>query len=314
MRDVFNEIVSFLSFNHILAVFLLSLLIGMFMMICRKVRTGANGLIVYSVISSVLLLLLPTAFLMRKFQTVFFTYTTLWVMVPVIPVTAFCLTAGIPEIMKLKKSTRIITFILIVCLLLCCGNMGKLSKSGKELPNLKEEEITIGDCIPILQRLDEIAVSAASEGDDFVFLAPPSITEYARQYSGNIKMLYGRDIWDGSLAAYNYNSYSEECLSLYNWMLYSDAYGCLYYGDAVITENFNYEGLDYDLLDAEGKLHGGPAYAEAAKSLGVDAIVFTVNEKTDRAALDHIENVLSAHSEYVEVDSPVSQGYLIMYL
>ncbi len=326
-KEVFSEMYTFVSSNHILMVFFIAVVSGIFIMLMnsqkkteyvkvldREIKPGMS-LILYGGFAALALLFLPAAVLFRKFQTVFFSYKNLWVMIPVIPVIAFMITCLITHAKQLKRPVRIITFVLSLFLLLCCGNMGVISQEGRELPQYKEEDITFGDSIPVLEKMKEISLSAKEAGTESpVFLAVPAITEYARQYSGYIKVLFGRDIWDGSLAAYNYNSYSEEMKSLNTWMTYFDAYGTLYYADNQVTDTFDYSNLDYASMDANEALHGGLPFAVLAKELGADAIVFSVNEKTDRAGLQYLENALSAHSEYVEVDSPADEGFVILFL
>ena len=322
LADVFSEIVSFISTNHFLAVFYICVTVSFFILVFRNEKNSetlaglkralspAAGLIIYSVIAVLLLVLPVTALVLRKFQTVFFSYNTLWVMVPVIPLSAFALTVFSGLLRKTKKSIGVFALILSIFLLLSCGSLGNtgLKVKGTELPGLKEKEITFYEAMPVLKRLSDLP-------NDALILATPAITEYIRQYTGKIKTVYGRDIWDLSLASYNYNSYDEISKKLYEWMLYSDSYGCIYYqGGSNVINDFDYSVLDHAALDEDSSYLGGVKAAKLAEEKNVSVICFSVNEKTDRAGLEHLKTALSAESEYIEIDSDYDMGYYLLFL
>ncbi len=333
MLKVFTEIYSFISENHIVAVFFICSLAGTltilfgntgsvkntasteqsdaFSSVLRKRLMPASFLLIYSVGMTILLIFPPTATVFRFFQTVFFRYSALWTMVPLIPVTAFVLTSAAGSTGGTGAKTAIPVFVSVSLLILLCGSLGTYHVRRDILPGLKEQEISYDEAAPVLSRLAVI-----SESDpDLVILATPAITAYSHFYSGHIKTLFGRDIWDISLGAYNYSEYSDDLKDLYEWMLYSDAYGCICYKDSgSILDDFNYDGIDHEALFSDPGYLGGPAFAKMARELGCGAIVFSVNAKTDRAGLECLEKTLSAHSEYINVDSSFDEGYLILYL
>ena len=49
-----------------------------------------------------------------------------------------------------------------------------------------------------------------------------------------------------------------------------------------------------------------------AKELGVSCIVFTINEKTDRAAITHIEEVTGLAGEFIKVEATYDEGYYVL--
>lgn len=54
--------------------------------------------------------------------------------------------------------------------------------------------------------------------EEICLWAPKAILEYARETDASIKLLYGRNMWDQWLNAYAYDAYSEDMVSLYQWM------------------------------------------------------------------------------------------------
>ncbi|MBQ3898660.1 MAG: hypothetical protein II741_02330, partial [Lachnospiraceae bacterium] len=194
-------------------------------------------------------------------------------------------------------------------ILFICGSMGYFQYNEQDYPDLKEANTSFEETLPLLEKLQSMADETSA---DFIILAPPFITEYSRLYSGDIKTLYGRDIWNGSLAPYNYTVYSEEIKDLYYWMLYEDSYGAIYYKTPRAVTTFNYEGLDYDAFDKDPESFGGINFIKRAKELGVSCIVFTINEKTDRAAITHIEEVTGLAGEYIQVEADYDEGYYIL--
>lgn len=54
--------------------------------------------------------------------------------------------------------------------------------------------------------------------DGDVLVAPNDVIEYARAYDGDLKLVYGRDMWQLALRAYTYNVYDEEIKEIYEWM------------------------------------------------------------------------------------------------
>jgi len=53
---------------------------------------------------------------------------------------------------------------------------------------------------------------------DTVLWGPKEILQYLRSHSGQVILLYGRDMWDAGSGAYDYEAYSKEETDCYNWM------------------------------------------------------------------------------------------------
>ncbi|MCR4618652.1 MAG: hypothetical protein K5669_10790 [Lachnospiraceae bacterium] len=323
MNNIYNSILGFVSDNHYLAILLLCIVFSAIVAFI-PVRSENRSLvslkagfkehsyfIIYCGIFSVLLLIPVTAFIFRQFQTVFYPYEYLWALVPVVPMISFVLVSMSTFLKELKKSVAIVVCVFVSAILFVCGSMGTYTKADRDFPDLKGYDTTYEEVIPVLDRLNELN---GSSQDDFIILASPAVTEYAHFYSGDLKTLYGRDMWDGGLAPYNYTVYSDTVKDLYKWMLYEDSYGAVYlkeYGD---VSTFNYTDWNYDALDASDNPFGGITFVNKAAELGVKVIVFTVNEKTDLTAISHIEEVLGISGEFIEVKSAYDKGYIIFCL
>lgn len=321
MADAFSSIQNYISNNHILAPLLLCLVFSLLLIFIKipassepanEVQTALNkqrGLLFYSLVSAILLLIPISVFILRKFQTVFFGYDYLWALVPIIPVTAFALTCMSGFLKSIAKKKAAFVCIAAAAILFICGSMGYFQYNEQDYPDLKVADTSFEESMPVLEKLESMAKGSA---EDFIILAPPSVTEYSRLYSGDIKTLFGRDMWNGSLAPYNYTVYSEEIKDLYYWMLYEDSYGAIYYTTPRAVTTFNYEGLDYDAFDKDPESFGGINFIKRAKELGVSCIVFTINEKTDKAAITHIEEVTGLAGEFIKVEATYDEGYYIL--
>ncbi|MBR1860424.1 MAG: hypothetical protein IJ796_00975 [Lachnospiraceae bacterium] len=324
LKSVINEIYSFYGANHIIAFLLLSLILGITVLlikntgnrreisVLKKELCPVGPLLLYGITISLLLCIPFTALVLRHFQTVFFSYSQLWAMVPVIPIIAAVFTCASTLLKKLSKGKAIALTGLMLAIPILFFGIGSGKKTGDELTGQKEYEISYEEAIPVLERLSE---AASGRKNGLTILSTPAITEYSRQYSGNIKTIFGRDIWDGSLAAYNYTVYDSDHINLFHWLLYCDVYGCVYYLDSpLVITSLNYTALDYEALDNDPGYLGGPALARLAKQKGVDAICFSLNEKTDTAGLEYIRQAMSADYEIIDVDTDYDTGYYIMYL
>lgn len=318
---LFQNALDYIASNHILAVYLLCICISFFVVLAVKDKTIEGGvyadlnkgkaLFFYGAVMYALLFFPISAAVLSKFQSVFFSYNYLWIALPVVPTVAIALTAFSGSLKSLKKSTAIITVVMVLVLLLLCGNMGVNTKKDVATNEWKEAELSFEEVKPIIDKMQEIADS----DPDALFLAPPSVTKYAHWYSGNIRTLYGRDMWEASLGAYHYDEYSDEVKDLYTWIEFIDAYGIFYYCDGPeFYDCFDLKNLDYDYMDSSEKYYGGIKFALMAKEQGVTAICFPINEATDRAALERIEKALSVSGESIEIESSVDDGYYTLYL
>jgi hypothetical protein len=273
-----------------------------------------SSLLIYSIIMLVLIILPPTAYLLGLGQTVFFSHDYIRICLPFIPATAALLSdlTG-----YLKGRSKVISAFAVVISAFFIFVLGGFGSSKSDARNVIDPEFPCDpyeSCIPVIDRLS--LLSEEHEGGDYLVLAVPSLTQYIHLRTGSVSTVFGRDMWDGDVKAYNTEVCDDTTDDLYHWMLYNEYFGCVYYmqNDSV-TDGLDYSGLDHAALDA-GDLYtgGGVRFAQRARELGIDAIVFCVKDNTDMAALSHIEQVMSASHEYIGIDSDVNSGYYILFL
>ena len=272
-----------------------------------------SSLFLYSIIMFILLLLPPVKYLLGLGQTVFFSHDYIRICLPFIPAVAAVLTDLTRYLKGRSKAIAPLAVVISAFIIFVLGGFGS---SKSEANNMIDPEFPVDSyesCIPVIDRLTGLT---EEHNGDYLVLAVPTITQYTHLRTGSVKTVFGRDMWDGDVKAYNTEVCDEPTDDLYHWMLYNEFFGCVYYmqNDSV-TDGLDYSSLDHAALD-EGDLYtgGGVRFAQRARELGVDAIVFSVKENTDMAALSHIEQVLSASHEYIEINSDVSLGYYILFL
>ena len=168
-------------------------------------------LICYTTTVIILLLFPLSAVVLMKYQTAFYSYGWLWSMVPINGMIAY----GGVEIYnqcyskhwkrsKYKTSAGIAFGLALLAL---CGNMGSDILDTQYGQETKAEVNVIVDYL-----------TRTGNNTNICIWAPQSVMEYARYHSGEIQLLYGRDMWNHSLGAYSYDVYSEEKNTLYEWM------------------------------------------------------------------------------------------------
>lgn len=101
--------------------------------------------------------------------------------------------------------TRMLGAVVAICLLIISGN---LLTEGVEVNFTFSKEKVPANVMEVLELLED--------GD--VLVAPNEVIEYARAYDGDLRLVYGRDMWQHALRAYTYNTYDDETCELYDWM------------------------------------------------------------------------------------------------
>lgn len=178
----------------------------------------------FSLAMLLLLLFPPTAWLLVRYQTVFYGSQNIWRLLPLTAVLAYGLVLA---------ETKMLSFVL------------QVRGRGKSIPGRKKEglyEVLILAVLAVLlllggtlslgrtvteerERMDglpkeaEILTFLDIPKDDFVYLlAPDEISSWARVYSGNLLLPYGRDLYEPELTAFLYDTYDEEMLLLHDWI------------------------------------------------------------------------------------------------
>lgn len=168
---------------------------------------------------TVMLLFPPSAWLLMKYQTTYYTYSNLILLLPLPGIIAcgFTEVITVAEINDTKRKSRNIflkKYKEIFCcsllavaagLLFLCGTM----ISGEWKSNTVENGLKIpGSILEILEKIPE----------GRTMIAPDEVLEYARAYNGEIRLLYGRDMWNPALRAYTYDTYPEELVIFHEWL------------------------------------------------------------------------------------------------
>lgn len=176
-------------------------------------------------LTMLLLLLLPlSAELLIRYQTAFYGRENIWRLLPLTALLAYGLVltetkmlAALvrieahkqsPPNIKNERLREVFVLVILTALLLISGTLSAdKTETGKRagLNGLPREA-------QILTFLD-------IPKDDFVYLlAPDEVSSFARIYSGNLLLPYGRDLYEEGLNAFLYDAYDEEMLLLHDWI------------------------------------------------------------------------------------------------
>lgn len=172
---------------------------------------------IYSLVMTGLLLFPLSAWILMKYQTRFYGYGHLWALVPVTGITAWgavalgdmareqlpkdsCLSRG-------KYGASVLTglFCLIIFM---AGSMSLMPLNRQEAVNEQK--------VPAAQQ--EVLEWICENVENPKLWAPAGVLEYARAYSGDLRLIYGRNMWDHALNAYTYDQYDETLQGLYEQM------------------------------------------------------------------------------------------------
>lgn len=169
-------------------------------MVYRK--NSRKSLLIYGTVLAVGCVIPVTAAGLMLYQTKFYDYQWIW---SVVPMTVLIAYGAICFLGEYKGDWRLIG-LLLTALILCSG-LGKTPVQGDAAA------VERANAEAVLQQLQEL-----SPESDIYLWAPKEIMEYARETDASIRLLYGRNMWDEWLSAYSYDTYSDELISLYEWM------------------------------------------------------------------------------------------------
>lgn len=169
-----------------------------------------KGLYSYTVLMMFACIFPVSAVVLMLYQTRFYDYEWLWSLVPMTVVIAWGITEFFYEYWKELSPSRWkrglpVTALLLAVLVLCSG-LGLTRRSWNE------EQIRRNKADGVIDQVLEI------QDGDICFWAPREIMEYARERTGRLSLLYGRNMWEEALNAYTYDVYSQEFRELYLWM------------------------------------------------------------------------------------------------
>ncbi|MCM1101295.1 MAG: hypothetical protein NC079_04210 [Clostridium sp.] len=177
--------------------------------------TGQKGsrrrLVIYAAVMAALCICPVTAAVLMVYQTRFYDYQWIWSMVPMTAVAALGGTVFLTGQWKTGRGYRTwarnaAVTLCVAAILVLCGNMGQAQAEDTYI-NLDRERAEA-----VLEKAREVCPG------EICLWAPREILEYARLGDGSITLLYGRNMWEESLNAYSYDTYSGELRELYEWM------------------------------------------------------------------------------------------------
>lgn len=186
-------------------VLLIAVLLYLWLKEKKNVDNKVNGLLLYTLVMTGILLFPITAMIMVIYQTAFYDYAWTWSMVPGAAVIAYGISIFLMDMENLSKKKIVPVAAVIACILLVCGNQGTIRTNEKVVEKGQIEVIA------------EHAVKEAKEGQA-VLWAPKNIMQEMRRYTGEIRLIYGRDMWDEKAGAYDYEAYDENRMEAYEWM------------------------------------------------------------------------------------------------
>lgn len=166
-----------------------------------------NRLLIYSAFMSCLLLVPLTAVFAVIYQSAYYDYEWVWSMVPVAAVVAY---SGVRLYEKKEKERhgKVFWWLCVLLLVFFCGNQGRLQMATTEE---QENSVSAEKILIVLENATDI--------DRPVLWGASHIMQEVRQKTGDILLVYGKDMWDPKAGAYDYEAYSEELTQAYEWMV-----------------------------------------------------------------------------------------------
>ncbi len=165
-----------------------------------------------AVLSALVLFPVSGACLML-YQTRFYSYPWIWSLVPV----TLCIAWGGVRLLwehtgqrrrDGKAGLRLAAGVgVLLVLFLLLGNLGRIRTVSEE------EEAGGSRARQVAAYLQEVPGA-----QETLLWGPHTVLEAVRQQNGEIRVLYGRNMWEPEAAAYAYDSYTPEEQRLFDWM------------------------------------------------------------------------------------------------
>ncbi len=150
-----------------------------------------------------------SAAILMLYQTRFYSYHWIWSLVPVTLCIAWGGTRLLWELTGQQRRDGKAAWRLagglavLLALLLLTGNLGNLRSAGQ-------------DRIPARQAA--VYLEELPESREALLWGPRAVLEEVRRHTGEIRLLYGRNMWEPEAAAYAYDTYPMEQQRLFDWM------------------------------------------------------------------------------------------------
>lgn len=258
----------------------------------------------YTTIMTVCCICPLTAVILMQYQTKFYDYQWIWNYVPLTMVLAFAgalvldyckeafgigtVTAGWKEWFT-QRGKMAAAILVLVVLVLLCGRMSDPladAKTDWRQTEAAEDVVAVVNELAV-EGLAESAEMPAKEAGTICLLAPKEVMAAARIYQPQIQLPYGRDLWDASLGAYTYDTYTQTEEDLCQWIHCVGVFGTV-------------DGYREDSTLLDGK-----TCVKAALDLGVNRIVVPGNMLAEE--MIKLEEILESILTEQQTDGPKVQ-------
>lgn len=273
MREYFRE--------DKIVVLLLAAFLYLWLKEKKKVDNKGNRMLVYALLMAAVLLIPFTAIVIVIYQTAFYDYAWAWSMVPVAAIIGYAVVVLYGETMEKTTGVRkLVLPALILLVFFLCGNQGTIQRNEESDFRSQTKLIT------------EYATQQATDSRP-VLWAPQNILQEVRRESGEILLIYGRDMWDEKAGAYDYEAYSRELVEAYEWLELVD----LLAQEAEDERLFEVLCQEYELEKDAGR-HIGTMLEQGVTVMAVPRIASGMFEEMLSRALE--ESALVVEEVYTE--------------
>jgi len=198
---------SYFQSNH-MVVLVLGILLYFFVA-GRALRAREKRLLTVTAVLVLLVLFPGSAAMLMYYQTRFYSYHWIWSLVP----TTLCVAWGGEALLwELTGQRRreakaglslAVGMAVLLALLLLTGNLGNLRSADREQESARQVAVYLAE-VP--------------EAGEALLWGPRPVLEAVRRHTGEIRLLYGRNMWEPEAAAYAYDTYPMEQQRLFDWM------------------------------------------------------------------------------------------------
>lgn len=186
------------------------LLVSLFLLWTYYEKIEKKEFLIYTTIAAACCILPVTAAALMLYQTRIFDYRWIWSIVPLTAMTGFGMAVFLGEILpdctQRNRVKGILAALLLLAVVLLCGGLGEKPRNTGTVEQRSRAERVLAE------------VQARMQDRELFLWAPREIMEFARAYDGSIRLLYGRNMWDGSLNAYVGSGYAPEIHAMQQWM------------------------------------------------------------------------------------------------
>lgn len=248
----------YMAAGKVPALLILGVLLCVFLNMVDQRKKDAYA---YSGIMTLLCICPLSAAILMLYQTRFYDYEWIWTTVPMTVIVA-CSEVLLVDYLSQKTEGRGEKTILFLAVLLVLNFLsGRLGSAEWKVEDIGKERRAVAAA------LSEIRDTSWEE---IILWGPKEVMAQARSLDSDIKLLYGRNLWQEHLNAYTYDSYPEEIWELYIWMILAGRSG------EIAAQ------VDRDLVDVQrgldvGSMLDGADCVKTALELGANTILLPGN-------------------------------------